>query len=110
MSHRPCYAVVFAPGFHHVGAHYVDADEHTTSTTQLSLWIDDRVVWSAPLQHVSELRRFDSRKDAETFHKLYQQDLLEGRGPREGVARPRGGGATSRSAVIENVLIRVHEP
>jgi hypothetical protein len=110
MSHA-CYAVLFAPGFHHVGVHYIDADGHQTNGTRVDLLRDDRVVWSSPARHVAELRRFDNRVAANAFHKVMRAELLEGRGPAEGVARRPGSSISStRSPVIEGVLIRVVEP
>ena len=109
MSHA-CYAVLFAPGFHHVGVHYIDADEHTTSGKRIDFVRDERVVWSSPTRHVAEVRRFDNRVQARIFHKAMKAELLEGRGHAEGVAR-RPGAALSGggSPVIEGMVIRVVE-
>ena len=106
-----CYAIVFAPSFHHVGAHFVDADGHEQVGGTLQLVRDERVVWSGLAKHVQELRRFDSREDARLWHKAVRLELMEGRGKPTGTARPpRAGGDAARAPFIQGVQVRILEP
>lgn len=111
MSGCPCYAVVFAKGFHHAGVHYIDADEHQATSTSVTLYRDGNVVWSAPAKHVKELFVFDNRVDAQAWHKQHKSALLQGRGHASGTAKtPRSGKSGTRSPMIEGVQIRIVEP
>lgn len=68
-SVRVWYVVVFSDKWAHSGMHYVQADEHRVADGQHRFVRDDRLVWSAPQDHVAEVMAFACRADAIDFHR-----------------------------------------
>ena len=57
-------------------AHYVDADDHqTTSAGTHQLLRDERLVWQGGAEAVRDVKRFEDRALAKHWHMLHRHDL-----------------------------------
>ncbi len=102
---RSWFVVVFSAGFPHAGMHYIEAEEHIPpgDAGRHTFMRDDRVIWSAPADHVDRVLVFGSRAQAIAFHKHHGADLDRNPVP------ARAAKSKPLSPIIEGFSARVSE-
>ncbi len=71
------FLVRLAPRAGTAGAHYVSADEHSVAASGTHrLYSEGRLVWQGRGDDVVDVRRFEERQEAVSWHKAHRHELM----------------------------------